>query len=169
MKIQLGMAMWGFFIRGAVTIGEVYHDDRSVFGPALVWAYELESKVAQNPRIIIDPDIAELRGLSGPITSDGNLEILDPFTIKFIDRTRLDANPQKFADFLRENNGNLEALAPSAIAQTPQMYLFIVMHHLSEELRRPLNAKSREKLEWLYDRLARRVGVGVGPDNFRLF
>ncbi len=45
------------FLRGAITIGDIYHDANKVFCPAMVEAYELESKVAKYPRIILDPKI----------------------------------------------------------------------------------------------------------------
>ncbi|EEY89244.1 hypothetical protein HMPREF0017_02216 [Acinetobacter lwoffii SH145] len=44
-------------LRGVMTIGEIYHDDKIVFGPAMVEAYELETKKAIYPRIILDPKI----------------------------------------------------------------------------------------------------------------
>nr|WP_317187917.1 hypothetical protein [Acinetobacter gerneri] len=44
-------------LRGALTIGEIYHDENMVFGPAMVEAYELESKVAEFPRIILHDKI----------------------------------------------------------------------------------------------------------------
>lgn len=45
------------FLRGAITIGEIYHTDKMVFGPAMVEAYKLESEFAKYPRIILDPKI----------------------------------------------------------------------------------------------------------------
>lgn len=46
--------LWdGFLVRGAITIGDLYHDDKVVFGPALNKAYEMESKMAIYPRVII--------------------------------------------------------------------------------------------------------------------
>jgi hypothetical protein len=54
------IASWsGLLIRGAVTIGDIVHDDSIVFGPALNRAYELESQQAIYPRIILDPDIGD--------------------------------------------------------------------------------------------------------------
>ncbi len=44
----------GFLLRGGITKGEIYHRDSSVFGPALNRAYELESKNAVYPRVILD-------------------------------------------------------------------------------------------------------------------
>lgn len=42
-------------LRGAITVGEIYADGSTVFGPALVRAYELETKTALYPRVVIDP------------------------------------------------------------------------------------------------------------------
>jgi len=47
----------GYFIRGALTKGKLYHDDTMVFGEALVRAYELENTVARYPRVIITRDV----------------------------------------------------------------------------------------------------------------
>lgn len=44
---------YGFVCRGGVGIGELYHKGSVVFGPAMVKAYELESKYAVYPRVII--------------------------------------------------------------------------------------------------------------------
>ena len=55
--IQLDLYFAKIVIRGGVTIGDLYHDDNIVFGPAMVEAYRLESKVAKYPRIIIEKDV----------------------------------------------------------------------------------------------------------------
>ena len=47
----------GYLLRGAVTIGKLYHTQRHLVGPAMVAAYEMESKVACVPRVIFDPKI----------------------------------------------------------------------------------------------------------------
>lgn len=47
----------GFLLRGAVTRGLLLHDEDHVVGPALVKAYEMESRQAIQPRIIVDPEI----------------------------------------------------------------------------------------------------------------
>lgn len=45
------------FLRGAMTVGDVYHDDTKIFGPGLIDAYEMESKLSNFPRVVIDPKI----------------------------------------------------------------------------------------------------------------
>jgi len=50
----------GYLLRGAVTIGDLLHDDRHVVGPAMVAAYEMESRRAIVPRVIIDPAVLDI-------------------------------------------------------------------------------------------------------------
>jgi hypothetical protein len=47
----------GFFVRGAIVKGRLYHDDEMVFGEALVKAYSLENEVARYPQIMITSDV----------------------------------------------------------------------------------------------------------------
>src|SRR5262249_38475042 len=53
---QLGSAINGFLLRGGVTVGDLIHEDEIVFGPGLNRAYHLESKVANYPRFVLDPE-----------------------------------------------------------------------------------------------------------------
>ena len=49
----------GILIRGGVSIGEIYHSDRTVFGPALIDAITLENKIAVYPRILLSDKITQ--------------------------------------------------------------------------------------------------------------
>ena len=57
--IQSHLAEDGILIRGATTVGDIYVDERLIFGPALIRAYELERGVASYPRIIIDSRVLD--------------------------------------------------------------------------------------------------------------
>jgi hypothetical protein len=59
-EYQFAMAQHGFFIRGGLSIGPLFVDGNSVYGPALVQAYELESKFAVNPIVILCDDVKQL-------------------------------------------------------------------------------------------------------------
>lgn len=48
------------FLRGGITRGKLLHNDDLLFGPAMNRAYELESKVARVPRIVLDPSTYSL-------------------------------------------------------------------------------------------------------------
>jgi hypothetical protein len=45
----------GFLVRGGITKGKLLHKDSLIFGPSLNRAYDLESKYAVYPRVLIDP------------------------------------------------------------------------------------------------------------------
>jgi hypothetical protein len=47
----------GFLIRGGATIGMLYHSRGVVFGEAMIEAYEIESRVAVYPRVVVSPRI----------------------------------------------------------------------------------------------------------------
>lgn len=51
--LQTNLALQGYFVRGAIAIGPAYVDDYGVFGSALIEAYEGETQLARDPRIIL--------------------------------------------------------------------------------------------------------------------
>lgn len=57
--LQFMLAIEGFFLRGGVTFGDQFMDDRINFGPALVEAVKLE-KLAVNPRIVLSETVTRL-------------------------------------------------------------------------------------------------------------
>jgi hypothetical protein len=59
-SVQLNLVFRGMLCRGAVVEGKVVHTDKLLFGPAMVAAYELESKAALYPRIILSDSLIEL-------------------------------------------------------------------------------------------------------------
>lgn len=58
--IQVGIIYKGFFIRGGIYSGNVFHNQSMVFGPAMIEAYRIESKVAEYPRILVPRELVEL-------------------------------------------------------------------------------------------------------------
>ncbi len=52
-RLQLKLGFVGVVVRGGIAIGDLYHDNKKVFGPALIEAYKLESQIAIYPRVII--------------------------------------------------------------------------------------------------------------------
>jgi hypothetical protein len=55
---QLSMALDDYFIRGAISVGELFLDPNTAFGPALLEAHDLESNVARDPRVILAPGVS---------------------------------------------------------------------------------------------------------------
>lgn len=60
---KFSMRLWSenrLLLRGGLTVGKLYHiNGGPVFGPAMNRAYYLESKLAKNPRILIDSECVE--------------------------------------------------------------------------------------------------------------
>ena len=56
---QMELATQGIFIRGGITIGEVYWDDTVIFGPGIVQASELEHNFAVVPRVAVGPPVLQ--------------------------------------------------------------------------------------------------------------
>jgi hypothetical protein len=54
-QMQANLVAEGVFIRGSLTVGNIYTGHGLIFGEGLNRAHELESQVAKYPRIVIDP------------------------------------------------------------------------------------------------------------------
>ena len=57
-KIAFRLLRLGFLCRGGLVKGLLYHDPAAVFGPALVDAYDIETRVAKHPRVVLDDAVA---------------------------------------------------------------------------------------------------------------
>jgi hypothetical protein len=55
--VQIGLVMKGFLCRGAITRGKLIHSNELLMGPAFLQVYELETKAAIYPRVILDESI----------------------------------------------------------------------------------------------------------------
>ena len=56
---QLLMALENFFVRGAISVGDLFLDENTAFGPTLHEAYKLESTRARDPRVILSADVVD--------------------------------------------------------------------------------------------------------------
>lgn len=147
---QLGLASMGFWIRGGVTVGEIYHDEYIVFGPALNRAHHLESKVSEVPRIIVD----EMIGL--PDDTDfidvGEPSFIDPFKAAFWDRVqRANEMQQSTLDRFHEMSGVEISSAP--VILPGRFALSQIGNRLSAQLTSTSDLRAWNKLAWLFDRI----------------
>jgi hypothetical protein len=154
---QLASAGDGFLLRGGVTIGSVYHDNVCVFGPGLNRAYELESKVADVPRVIVDTNVLEaLGGRPVFVKSENGLDFIDPFTSEFIGILQSLEQTQTedvYATLGFPNQGR------RSLQVWPDRLLKFALDGLKPQIRVPLADKEWNKVAWLYDRIASRLGV----------
>ncbi|MDT7917338.1 hypothetical protein [Clostridium perfringens] len=115
--IQLDFANQGVYLRGGITVGELYHKHNIVFGPGMVKAYELESIHAKYPRIILEKDLIvfgvenrlEIHSIEEELTYIANLLKEDDdkyFYIDFLNQREELDNPydiNNILNILREN------------------------------------------------------------------
>ena len=79
--LQLEMVLRGWFVRGGFSLGPFYGDDRIVFGPAFLEAYEVETKRAIYPRVtmtdrVLYENMEALRYYANPYESPQNGYVL---------------------------------------------------------------------------------------------
>jgi hypothetical protein len=155
--LQASSAMMGFLIRGGVTIGNLVHDNEVVFGPALNRAYEIESTVAEFPRIVLDSEwLSELRIASELSAVEDGVTFLDPFTANFLEFLGRLPREMEFQQRAME-----AGFSPPPIQTMPSglSALQTLLNILKRQLRAPLADKEYNKTAWLYDRIANRLGV----------
>lgn len=56
-RLSLAILEAGYFVRGGLCRGPLYHDQHMVFGEALINAYRLEATVARFPRIMVSKQV----------------------------------------------------------------------------------------------------------------
>lgn len=84
-SLQLSLIRKGILLRGAITVGRLFHDEDHVFGPALNEAVCLE-KLANYPRVILDRQVledADLLKSTRPATDSPDGSILSMITEDF--------------------------------------------------------------------------------------
>lgn len=59
LEIMYRAVTYGFAVRGAVAVGDIYIDGAEVIGPAFLDAYEAESKIAKTARVILSRSALE--------------------------------------------------------------------------------------------------------------
>ena len=59
-EYQLSLVLDNYFVRGGWTIGELFMNEKIVYGNSVIEAYQLENKVADFPRIIFSKNMARL-------------------------------------------------------------------------------------------------------------
>jgi hypothetical protein len=157
--LVLAAASNGFLVRGGVTIGDVVHDSECVFGPGLNRAYELESTVAKLPRVVIDEVVLmDVDKLPFFVQRDDGILYIDPFTREFM---KLSASMEEpIAKESQERSGlpiTDDGLFYSKVA--PREILRTCLEGLKPYLKKPLADKDHDRFAWLYDRVAKQLGV----------
>lgn len=94
----------GILIRGGITVGQVARSYGQLFGPGVVRAYELESKVARFPRVVVGEEVLD------ELSNNPRLWVHDQETDTKAakDLLRRDFDGGWFVDYLRSIEGELD-------------------------------------------------------------
>jgi len=151
--VQCHLLVEGHLIRGAVTYGEycAERDDYGavLFGPAVAKAYELESKQARYPRVVVDPHLIEQfwqSELLKNVIHDHHTE-WDEYLSHLLCQ---DDNGVWFVDYLRGINGNFDE-EPEGTATFYLKHKRFIEQRLQQwvALKKPGPDSISEKLIWL--------------------
>ena len=59
-EFQLNMAVRGFFIRGGLSLEQLFMGNNMVYGKALIEAHNLENTIAENPMVILSDSVKKI-------------------------------------------------------------------------------------------------------------
>ncbi|RJQ62608.1 MAG: hypothetical protein C4517_06330 [Stygiobacter sp.] len=143
LHIQMELVNLGIFLRGGITLGEVYAEDGFIFGPGLVDAYVLENKIAKSPRIILQKEVVDLISDVPALRLWYHKPKEELDYIK--DLIKLDSDGYFFIDYLKAMNTEVE----------PEDYFSFLVNHRNNIKANLLRFKSDshnfEKYAWLKD------------------
>ena len=69
------LAFKGILCRGAIAVGKLIHNDKIIFGPGLVKAYEAETRAAMYPRVILHDSVISECSNAGAFVNDADSNI----------------------------------------------------------------------------------------------
>jgi hypothetical protein len=58
-ELYIDLLCQGYFLRGAVVCGKLFHEGQTIFGSALQRAYHFESEIARFPRVIVTQEVRD--------------------------------------------------------------------------------------------------------------
>jgi hypothetical protein len=164
--LQILAVSRGVLVRGGIAIGNLIHDREVVFGPGLNRAYELESKVAAYPRVVIDEDVMRRATQVEEFTAcESGVCFLDPFNIPFFRFMTQTFTADELAHIQESGVPREEIVTRTA---HPDVSLRVVLEKIKPLMREPLEDKEWTKVAWLFDRIAVRLGRPLAASYPRL-
>jgi hypothetical protein len=103
---QMELSFRGILIRGAMTIGKVAGSPNRIFGPGFVEAYELESQIAQYPRVIVSSKALRMLDESNILIAQHHSRQIEKEYVKNL--LRLDTDGVWFIDYLVKSESEVD-------------------------------------------------------------
>jgi hypothetical protein len=146
--LLMELANRGFFCRGAISAGKLIHNDKIIFGPALVEAYLLESKKAIFPRVLVPDSVIDVaqKPFARQHKPKDELEYLHDMLIQ-------DYDGFYYIDFLERVQGDVDE---------PEFgycdYLIRVRQNIEKGMKIE-NERVKEKFNWLKEKFNNTVKI----------
>lgn len=139
--VSFEMANQGFLARGGVTIGKLIHNENLIFGPAMVKAYDLESKKAIYPRIIVEKDVVE-NGIKYKVDNHSSIDELE----YILDILTEDTDGNFYIDYISKCSSEFN---------DPEYDLYIYLEQLKKFFIDfdKMDSKVQNKLLWLKEKI----------------
>jgi hypothetical protein len=118
---------FGWVIRGGIEVGLAMDIDKDeVYGPALAWAYSLESRVANYPRIVVGESLTRyLQDIASLSPSTKEVMLNSSLAVKALNILKVDDDGNTFLDYLAEDVRNVMIL-PEQTHVVQKAYDFVI-------------------------------------------
>lgn len=146
------LLQYGLLTRGGVAGGQLLHEPKVIFGPAMVSAYRLESQTAKVARIILADDCVDV--------CKAERDRGSPYGEYFADRLRLDADGRTYLHVLQE----LEGDAPKGSTEFLEGWWGTARSTVEAYLETSKGEPFRDKVVWFADYYDRCLGEAARDD-----
>ncbi|WP_295201958.1 hypothetical protein [uncultured Chryseobacterium sp.] len=140
--VSMELANKGYLTRGGVSIGKLIHNENVIFGPALVKAYNLESKISKYPRIIIDKEV-----IDEGIKYHSQNHTINEEEEYIMDIVTLDDDENYYIDYIQKSSSEFDDIEYDLYRFINNLKSNFFSNYESE----PTDVK--EKLDWLKQKI----------------
>jgi hypothetical protein len=120
-ELYVDLLCEGYFLRGAIVRGRLYHEGRTMFGSALVKAYSFESEIDKYPRVVVTQEVREdMVRLAGSFSGNGEYPKVEKYLRQSPDGPMYLHVLDPISDLLRKKNsmyGSLSADEKESVAR----------------------------------------------------
>jgi hypothetical protein len=142
LDVRFELANKGFLIRGGVSIGKLIHTSELIFGPALVQTYEIESKKAKFPRIIVDEEV-----IKNGLEHRKNINSEKDENESIMNILSLDNDGMYYIDYISKSSSEFDDVEFGLYDYIESLRNNFFLNYNNE------NIEVKEKLDWLKTKL----------------
>ena len=154
--LLLNLVSRGFICRGGISYGKLIHNEKLLFGPALVEAYKMESEAALYPRVILHDSIIKLGGKSKAKHHTAEMEIRSikqiiskdtdgMYYVDFFEKAQSEFDEPEY-DFPMHLHKISELIIEGLKSNSPSVY--VKYQWLKEKYNRVIQSYQKDDIQW---------------------